>query len=257
MLLVLSPAKKLDAETPSHVSDYSSPQLLEQAMELARTGRAMPVHEIKALMGLSDALAEKTAERFKAFSPPFTLANAKQAIFMFRGDVYQGLEADTLSEQDLAFAQNHVRILSGLYGVLKPLDLVQAYRLEMGRKFKTAKAADLYGFWDRTISEMLNAEAHLDGVLLNLASHEYFKAVQTKSLNARIITPVFKELRDGKLVQISFFAKRARGLMARYIIDERIMDEKAVQGFNREGYAYRPDLSTQTQWLFTRPDSRA
>ena len=255
MLILLSPAKKLDFESETLRSKFTQPKLLEDTAELARAAKSLKEIDLKNLMGISDKLAELNVARFKAFKMPFTLGNAKQAIDSFKGDVYTGLDAETLSDDDVDFAQAHVRILSGLYGVLRPLDLMQPYRLEMGIRFTNQRGGNLYQFWGSKITEQLNAD--LDGdavpVVVNLASNEYFKSVKTKGLNARIITPIFKEIKDGKPPKIiSFLAKKARGLMTRYIIENRIEHVDALKDFNESGYAYNAAMSAEDDWVFVR-----
>jgi hypothetical protein len=204
-------------------------------------------------MKLSDKLAGLNVARYESWAPPFTLANAKQAVLAFKGDVYTGLDAETLDEDGLAFAQNHLRILSGLYGVLKPLDLMQAYRLEMGTKLANPAGKDLYAFWGDDIQDSLKAEPALeDNVLINLASNEYFKAVKAKTLAARIITPVFKDWKNGQYKMISFYAKKARGLMSRYIIDHRLNEPEQIKAFDYEGYRFSEEMSKGDEWVFIR-----
>jgi cytoplasmic iron level regulating protein YaaA (DUF328/UPF0246 family) len=202
-------------------------------------------------MKLSDKLAALNMARFQTWQKPFNLENAKQALLAFKGDVYTGLDADTLDVAGLDFAQQHLRILSGLYGVLRPLDLMQAYRLEMGTKFANAKGKDLYQFWGSQLRESIESELK-DGVLINLASNEYFKAVEAKKLKARIITPVFKDWKNGQYKIISFYAKKARGLMSRYIIDHSINDPENIKGFDSEGYRFSPEMSQADEWVFLR-----
>ena len=255
MLIVLSPAKKLDFESETLHDDFTQPELLDDAVVLADQAKTLTEFDLKALMGISDKLAELNVARFKAFNTPFTLANAKQAIDSFKGDVYQGLDADSLTDADRVFAQKHLRILSGLYGVLRPLDLMQPYRLEMGVKFRSDIGANLYQFWDMKITDQLNSDlsGEDEPIVINLASNEYFKSVKQKALNARIITPVFKEIKEGKPPKIiSFLAKKARGLMTRYIVDNRIEDAEALKKFTISGYAYDPEMSTDDDWTFIR-----
>lgn len=255
MLVVISPAKKLDFESENFASSSDAPRLLDQAEMLAKKAKRLRAADLKAMMGISDALAELNVARFKAFETPFTPANARPAIDAFKGDVYIGMDAPTMSEEDRDYANKRIRILSGLYGLLRPLDLMQAYRLEMGTKFVTRRGKDLYSFWGNRISKALNEDFadHEDPVLVNLASGEYFKAVQQKALKARIVTPVFKEVKDGNARVISFLAKKARGMMARYIIDKRINDAEELKAFDREGYRYDESASTATEWVFSRP----
>ncbi|GHF22433.1 UPF0246 protein [Kordiimonas sediminis] len=253
MLIVLSPAKKLDFESENLRAGGTEPVLMEDAKELVKKAQTLKPENLKAMMGISDALAELNMQRFHAFKTPFTDANARPALDAFQGDVYVGLDADSMSEDDRSFANEHIRILSGLYGVLRPLDLMQAYRLEMGTKFATDRGKNLYDFWGARISSVLNEAVGPDRVLVNLASGEYFKAVDKKSLNARIITPNFKEISNGQAKIVSFFAKKARGMMARYAVDNRITDVDKLKDFDVAGYRFDPDQSTDDSWIFTRP----
>jgi hypothetical protein len=202
----------------------------------------------------SDKLADLNFQRFKDFSTPFTLGNAKQAALVFNGDTYVGLDATTLKPKDMTFAQDHLRILSGLYGLLRPLDLIQPYRLEMGARFQPPESNNLYGFWNGQLTEAINdaTDGHKDRSLINLASVEYFKAVQESGLEGPVITPVFKEVKSGVAKVLSLFAKRARGAMARYIIEHRMNDPEQIKSFDTDGYAHRPDLSEGNTWVFTR-----
>jgi cytoplasmic iron level regulating protein YaaA (DUF328/UPF0246 family) len=205
------------------------------------------------LMSISPKLGELNANRFQTWQLPFTPGNAKQALLAFKGDVYTGLDADTFSESDFAFSQKHLRILSGLYGVLKPLDLIQPYRLEMGTKLGNARGPNLYHFWDNKLTESLDKELESDdNVLINLASNEYFKSVKVKSLKARMITPVFKDMKNGQYKMISFYAKKARGLMSAYIIKNKLEEVESLKGFDSEGYCFNPDMSKGDEWVFTR-----
>ncbi|WP_300494263.1 peroxide stress protein YaaA, partial [uncultured Methylophaga sp.] len=223
MLTVISPAKTLDFDTPVSTNKYSEPRFLDQSQQLIEQLKKLSSQEIANLMKISDKLAGLNMVRFQQWQTPFTEENAKQAILAFKGDVYTGLAAETLDDKGLDFAQQHLRILSGLYGVLRPLDLMQPYRLEMGTPFQNDAGRDLYSFWGDKIRQSLEGEPALkDGVLINLASNEYFKAVDAKKLNATIITPVFKDWKNGQYKMISFYAKKARGLMSRYIIDQQI-----------------------------------
>ena len=254
MLIVISPAKTLDFETPPRGSAFTLPDFLDDSAALIDELRAFEPYQLSDLMGISPKLAELNSNRYHNWALPFTADNAKQAVLAFKGDVYTGLGADNLTPDDLAFAQQHLRILSGLYGVLKPLDLMQPYRLEMGTKLQNRRGKDLYAFWDDRINQALSRE--LAGqerpTLVNLASNEYFKSVRANKLAARIVTPVFKEERNGQLKLISFFAKKARGLMSRYIIRNRLSDPDDLKGFNLEGYCYNDALSTPDSPVFTR-----
>ena len=252
MHIILSPAKRLDFESENLRAEYSNAAFIDQASELAAQARKLSAADLQDLMGISDNLAELNHRRYQDFSPPFDLSNARQALFAFRGDAYQGLDADSLSDDDLAFAQDHLRILSGLYGVLRPLDLIQAYRLEMGIKFRNQRGQDLYAFWNGALAEHMNAELKADdGVLINLASNEYSKAV-LGGIEGRIITPQFKEIRNGVPKVMSVFAKKARGMMTRYIIQNRITDPEQIKDFDVDGYAYNPALSEGDNWVFSR-----
>lgn len=254
LIAVLSPAKRLDAETPPKVQKATQPQFLKEASALVKEARRLRPDDLSNIMSISDELAQLNHQRFKDFTGDFDLGNAKQAIHMFKGDVYVGLDADTLSNKDLGYAQAHIRILSGLYGLLRPLDLMQPYRLEMGTGFATKKAKNLYGFWGDTLTKALTEET--DGAaLVNLASNEYFGAVDAKAF-PQLITPQFKEYRDGKAKIISFFAKKARGQMARFMIKERVNDPEGLKDFNLDGYSFDQELSKDDTWVFSRVDTR-
>ena len=257
MIIVLSPAKTLDYDTPAHVQTHSQPDMLPQAQELIDQLRQVSPQDLATLMKLSDKLAALNVARYGSWQQPFTTDNAKQAVLAFKGDVYTGLDAENLSAEDLDWAQNHLRILSGLYGLLRPLDLMQAYRLEMGTKFANHKGKDLYSFWDMQITDALNSELTNEAspVLVNLASNEYFKSVKTKQLNADIITPVFKDQKNGQYKVISFFAKKARGLMARWAIQERLTDVEQLKQFEEAGYYFSPEQSKAKEWVFLRDEA--
>ncbi len=253
MLFVISPAKNLDFETPATTKTASQPRYLAQSTKLITQLKKLSVQEVASLMSLSDKLAGLNLSRFQSWQPPFNADNAKQAMLAFNGDVYTGLDATTLDEAGLTFAQQHLRILSGLYGVLKPLDYMQPYRLEMGTKLVNTAGKDLYDFWGDELTQSLIAEpAFADKVLINLASNEYFKAIKAKQLNARIITPIFKDAKNGQYKIISFYAKKARGLMSRYIIDHKITEPEAIKGFDREGYYFSEAQSKGDEWVFLR-----
>lgn len=254
MLLVVSPAKKLDFESPLPTDKYTQPNLLEQSQLLIDECVKLSPSDIASLMKLSDKLAGLNAARFGEWHTPFTPDNARQAVLSFNGDVYSGLDAQSFSDDDFEFAQQHLRILSGLYGLLKPLDLMQAYRLEMGCKLSNSRGANLYHFWGDIITNELNQvlSEQSDDVLINLASTEYFKSVKKKSLNATVITPAFKDWKNGQYKMISFFAKKARGLMARYIIQNNITDVEQVKAFDLGGYQFNGDMSKGNDWVFTR-----
>jgi len=253
MLIVISPAKTLDFETLPVTQEFSEPDYLEQSALLIEKLKNYSVIDIASLMNLSDKLAGLNLARYQTWQLPFNLDNAKQAVLAFKGDVYTGLDAETLDPQGFNFAQTHLRILSGLYGILRPLDLMQPYRLEMGTKLVNKKGKDLYQFWGSQLREAIESETALeDGVLINLASNEYFKALQAKQLNVRIITPVFKDLKNGQYKIISFYAKKARGFMSRYIIDHQINDPEQIKSFDSDGYHFSSELSKGDDWVFTR-----
>ncbi|WP_281556078.1 peroxide stress protein YaaA [Thalassomonas sp. RHCl1] len=256
MLLVVSPAKNLDFESPLPTDVYTQPALLEFSQSLIDTCVKLTPAEIASLMSISDKLAGLNAARFSEWQQPFTPDNARPAVLAFNGDVYGGLDANSFSQEDFDFAQQHMRILSGLYGLLKPLDLMQAYRLEMGTKLENSKGKNLYQFWDNIITESLNQAlaAQGDDVLINLASNEYFKAVKKKTLAAKVITPAFKDWKNGQYKMISFYAKKARGLMARYIIQNRLTEVEQLKGFDLGGYQYSEEFSKGNDWVFTRKE---
>ena len=254
MLTVISPAKTLDFETPPTTRKATQPRFLERSSELVAAARALSPADIRELMGVSEQIAELNHRRFMNWAVPFSLDNAKQAVLAFRGDVYTGLDADSLSTAQLGFAQQHLRILSGLYGLLRPLDLMQPYRLEMGLKFANRGGKNLYEFWGDSISAELNRELKRSGsnVLVNLASNEYFQAVRPRALDAEIITPVFKDLKGGKYKIISFFAKKARGQMARFIIERELTEPADLKKFRTGGYRYNKAESSARELVFTR-----
>lgn len=253
MLIVISPAKKLDF-APVTATNASQPQLLDQAEELLEGLKQLSPQDVCGLMGLSDSLGALNYERFQAWQRPFTADNAKPAVLAFKGDVYQGLDADTMTDGQLAWAQDHLRILSGLYGLLRPMDLMQPYRLEMGTKFATQRGKDLYAFWGSIITDEINRllAASTSPVLVNLASNEYFKSVQHKEINGRIITPVFMDKKDDKFKIISFYAKKARGLMSAYIIKNKITAVEDIKHFDSDGYSFNVAMSEGDSWVFTR-----
>ena len=254
MLMVISPAKTLDFDTPPVTERYTQPEFLDHSQELITQLRELSPAQISELMHLSDKLAGLNAARFGSWNPLFTPANAKQALLAFKGDVYTGLDAATLKEADFSYAQAHLRMLSGLYGLLRPLDLMQPYRLEMGTKLANARGKDLYAFWGERISQWLNQalEEQGDDVLLNLASNEYFSAVKRSALKARIINTDFKDMKNGQYKIISFYAKKARGMMARFIIDERIDNPAALKQFDVQGYHYSAEQSKADHLVFLR-----
>ncbi len=254
MIVVLSPAKTLDFTTPVTFAEHTQPQFIEPAEALVERLRSLSPAELAGLMKISDPLAVLNATRYADWQRPFTPDNAKQAVLAFNGDVYTGLAATTLSPAALRFAQDHLRILSGLYGVLRPLDLIAPYRLEMGARLATPSGRDLYAFWGRRIGESLNAAAREVGAaaLVNLASHEYFKSVVAKTLTLPVITPVFEDWSAGRFKVVSFYAKRARGLMARTVLAKRLQSPAALKKFSAEGYAFVASASSETHWVFRR-----
>jgi cytoplasmic iron level regulating protein YaaA (DUF328/UPF0246 family) len=255
MLIVISPAKKLDYDSPLPSTTYSKPEHLKQSQLLINRLRDLSALDLAELQHVSKNIAELNFERNHAWKTPFSPKNARQAMYAFKGDVYLGLDAYSLDEKAQAFAQEHLRILSGLYGVLRPLDLMQPYRLEMGTKLSTTAGANLYEFWDMQITKAINTQMKAIGsdTLINLASNEYFKSVKPKAIKGRIITPAFKEYKDGQYKMIGVFAKKARGLMTRFAIENRISDAEGLKNFDSEGYQFKPALSDEKTWVFTRP----
>lgn len=256
MLIVLSPAKSLDYETPPITDKHTLPIFIEESAKLISELKKLSLQEVAELMDLSDKLAALNVARFGEWSKRFTPKNSKQAILAFNGDVYEGLDAKTLNKKSLDYAQDHVRVLSGLYGILKPLDLMQAYRLEMGTSFKNSGGKDLYAFWGEKITQALKVELdqHKNQTLINLASDEYFKSVKTTQLTYPVIAPIFQDEKAGKYKIISFYAKRARGLMTRFIIDNKIDRPEGLKDFNLEGYRYAPKESSLEKPVFRREE---
>jgi uncharacterized protein len=252
MKIVLSPAKSLNFESNLPSSLYSEPLFLKEATTIQRTLKKKKPKVLAKLMDISEKLADLNWQRNQEWQTPFTTANARPAVYAFDGDVYTGLDAYTLSTEKLTVLQDKLRILSGLYGLLKPLDLMQPYRLEMGTSLSIGKNKNLYEFWKKTIAKTLNSELQKDELFINLASNEYFSAVDIKQLKVPVITPEFKDYKDGSLKMISFFAKKARGLMVRYIIDTNAETLDDLKGFNYEGYAFDANLSSGNKLVFTR-----
>ena len=254
MLMVISPAKTLDYETPPATARFTQPQYLDHSQELIEQLRELSPQQIGELMHLSDKLSGLNAARFGSWTPAFTPENAKQALLAFKGDVYTGLNAVDFNEADFDYAQTHLRMLSGLYGLLRPLDLMMPYRLEMGTKLANARGKDLYAFWGTRISEWLNEALAEQGddVLLNLASNEYFSAVKKSALNARIINTEFKDLKNGQHKIISFYAKKARGMMSRFVIKERINNPDHLKQFDEQGYRFSAEQSKPDLLVFLR-----
>jgi cytoplasmic iron level regulating protein YaaA (DUF328/UPF0246 family) len=258
MLIVLSPAKSLDYKTPVKVKSPTLPEFVSESAKLIADLKKMAPQDVAQLMGLSDQLAVLNVGRYRDWSKKFTDENSKPAIYAFDGDVYDGFDAKSLNAKAIDFAQKHVRILSGLYGALRPLDLMQPYRLEMGTAFKNARGKDLYAFWGGRVTKSLKKvlDEQKKPVLLNLASEEYFKVLQPKELGCPVISPVFQDAKDGKYKIISFYAKRARGLMARYVVENRITDPADLKGFNLDGYKYYAAESKIDKPVFRRAEKK-
>jgi cytoplasmic iron level regulating protein YaaA (DUF328/UPF0246 family) len=254
MLIVLSPAKTLDYASPIPAVDHTVPDFIPHSAELVSVLREMPPAGIASLMKISDPLAQLNAERFGSWSTTFSPKNARQAVLAFDGDVYEGLNARSLTPAQLDWAQGHLRILSGLYGLLRPLDLMQPYRLEMGTRLPTSRGKDLYAFWGEEITQALNEALVVAKApaLVNLASEEYFKSVRPRLLDVPVITPVFEDWKGGRYKIISFFAKRARGLMARYAIDRKLTKPEKLKEFGVDGYAFDAKVSDESTWVFRR-----
>ncbi|AMX03885.1 peroxide stress protein YaaA [Microbulbifer thermotolerans] len=256
MLIVISPAKTLDYESDIPALDTSQPEFLEESAALIEELRELSPQQISALMKISDKLGVLNYDRFQQWERPFSDDNARPALLAFKGDVYTGLAAETMNKRDFNYAQKHLRILSGLYGLLRPLDLMQAYRLEMGTKFENARGKNLYEFWGDAITEALNRQLQSlkSRELVNLASNEYFKAVRPKVLDAEVITPHFKDLKNGQYKMISFFAKKARGMMSRWAIDHRVKKAEELKAFDVAGYRFNAAMSKGNDWVFTRDE---
>jgi hypothetical protein len=256
MIIVLSPAKSLDYETPPHIAKHTIPDFVDDAAQLIGELRRYSPQQIASLMDISDALAHLNFQRYADWSPQFHAGNAKQAVLAFNGDVYEGFDAKTLSAADLDYAQRHVRVLSGLYGLLRPLDLLQPYRLEMGTRLPNPRGKDLYAFWGERITDALNVQLRrsksAESVLVNCASTEYFKSVRPRRLDARVVTPVFEDWKGGRYKIISFHAKRARGLMARFAVENRIDSPEQLKDFGVEGYAFDAAASNDATFVFRR-----
>ncbi len=254
MLIVVSPAKTLDYDSPLPTDSFTRPAHLKQSQLLINRLKDLSVLDLIELQHVSRNIAELNFARNHEWKTPFNTENARPALFAFKGDVYTGLDAYTLGQKELDFAQQHLRILSGLYGVLRPLDLMRPYRLEMGTKLDTTEGKNLYEFWDFQITDALNKQLRAidSDVLINLASNEYFKSVKTKNLKARIITPAFKDYKNGEYKMIGFYAKKARGLMSRFIIQNEITDTEQLKDFDLEGYQFNNATSEGDHWVFTR-----
>ena len=257
MITVLSPAKKLSNECCSDTENPQSPQFLNQSEELVTQLKQMDPVDLMSLMGISENLATLNWERMQVWNKSFKPDNSREAVYSFKGDTYIGLDVETLGSDDLQFAQDNIRILSGLYGILRPLDLIMPYRLEMGTKLKNRLGNNLYEYWNDRLAHSFNKElnSHARNIVINCASVEYFKSIDRPALGAKVITPQFKEIKEGKLRMISFFAKKARGMMARFIIQNRIENEKDILAFNLGGYTFDYSLSTPLEPVFTRPQA--
>ncbi len=252
MIIVISPAKSLDFETPAGHLPATRPDFIPQSKQLIEQLQKLSAQQIGGLMSISDKLAQLNHQRYQQWRPRFTKANSKQALLAFTGDVYQGLDAPSLSAADIDFAQQHLRILSGLYGLLKPLDRMQPYRLEMGTGFANKKGKNLYEFWGEQLTDELNRLLATEKVLVNLASNEYFKAVKARQITYPIITPQFKDLKNGQYKVISFFAKKARGAMVRYILQKRIAKPEQLKKFTWQGYRFNAQMADGDNWVFSR-----
>lgn len=255
MLILISPAKKLDYDSTLNTIVHSQPQFLDHSQQLVDQLKSYAPHDIAGLMHLSEKLALLNFERYQEWQQPFTTENARPALLAFKGDVYEGMAADTLDQATLDYAQHHLRILSGLYGVLRPMDLMQAYRLEMGASLQNERGKDLYAFWKDVLTEQLNADLIESGsdLVVNLASNEYFKSVDEKVLQGRLITPAFKDWKNGQYKIISFYAKKARGMMTRYLLENRVDNLTQLTDFTAAGYAFNAELTVQPDApVFTR-----
>lgn len=254
MLAVISPAKKLDFNACMNAVKGTKPRFPEDTEKLVSTARKLSRSDLSNLMGISEQLADLNYQRFQSFESDPAPEKTKPAVYAFNGDTYVGLDAGTLDDTDIDYAQNHLAILSGLYGLLRPRDLIQPYRLEMGKRLRTDRGDDLYGFWGERISKAINelTQGHEDRALVNLASNEYFKAVKPKLLEGQVVTPVFKEIKGGQAKVIGLFAKRARGAMARFIIKNRLDKPEGMKDFTDMGYRFQPAQSNEKEWLFTR-----
>ena len=259
MLALISPAKTLDYETALPSSNFTQPRLLDQSEQLIEVCRELSASQLASLMSVSEKIAQLNVARFQDWQTEFDLANARQAIFAFKGDVYTGLDAYALSDPQLDFAQQHLRMLSGLYGLLRPLDLMMPYRLEMGTKLHNPRGSNLYEFWGKRITDLIQQDLQQanSNILLNLASDEYYKAVKESALDAQIVKPVFLDQKNGKYKVISFYAKKARGLMARFVIEQQIQQVEDLKAFNSEGYYFDAENSNVKELVFKREEQAA
>jgi len=254
MLIVVSPAKTLDYDTPAKTKIHTTPDFLKDSQKLIKILRGFSPLDIAELMNVSSNIAELNFDRYKSWSANFTEKNAKQAVLAFKGDVYTGLDAESFSAKDFKFAQKHLRVLSGLYGLLRPLDLMKPYRLEMGTRLTNLRGKNLYEFWGSEITQALNAQLKKikSDCLINLASNEYFKSIKPKELNGEIITPAFKDYKAGQYKMIGVYAKKARGALSRFIIQNQLSDPEDIKDFNGDGYRFNKTLSKDKTWVFTR-----
>ncbi|GAA5443831.1 peroxide stress resistance protein YaaA [Microbulbifer sp. NBRC 101763] len=258
MLIVISPAKTLDYESEIPELETTQPEFLKESAALIKELRKLSPQQISSLMKISDKLGILNYDRFQSWKRPFTATNARAALLAFKGDVYTGLDAESMGKRDFSYAQKHLRMLSGLYGILRPLDLMQPYRLEMGTKFENSRGKNLYEFWGEKTTGALNEQLHSlkSRELVNLASNEYFKSIRPRALDAEVITPHFKDLKNGQYKMISFFAKKARGMMSRWAIDQRVKKAEELKGFDVGGYEYSPEMSSEHDWVFTRDEAQ-
>lgn len=256
MLAVISPAKTLDFESRCPAVETSQPDFLDDSEELVGVLRGKSRAQLAALMNISEKLADLNHRRYHDWSPPFSEDNARAALLAFKGDVYTGFTLEDYTRKDFEFAQDHLRILSGLYGVLRPLDLIQPYRLEMGAALKTARGKDLYAFWDAKVAHAINEALAESGArtLVNLASNEYYSSIRPGLLDAEVVTPFFKDLKNGRYMFVTFWAKKARGMMCDFMIRNRLTDPESLKEFDREGYAFNEALSEGNRWIFTRDE---
>ncbi len=252
MKIIISPAKSLDFESKAPTTLHTKPQFIEESLKLNKKLKTLSRSKLSELMKISDDLASLNYERNQTWEPPFTLDNAKQAIYSFTGEVFRGIDATTISTDKLDELQSRLRIISGLYGLLKPLDLIQPYRLEMGTKLKVGKTENLYKFWGDSLANVLNEELEDDELFVNLASTEYFKAIPKKVLKVPMIVPVFKDFKNGQYKTIMTFAKKARGLMVRYLIENNVDSIDGIKGFNVDGYQFAEEMSKDNELVFTR-----
>ncbi|MFT6907772.1 MAG: cytoplasmic iron level regulating protein YaaA (DUF328/UPF0246 family) [Oleiphilaceae bacterium] len=257
MLFIISPAKTLDFESSSFTDELTQPLFQTESSQLINIMQEYSSEDLRKMMKVSEKIADLNVARFKSWILPFDIQNAKQAIFAFKGDVYTGLAVETMDSKSLSYLQSNLRILSGLYGILKPLDLMQAYRLEMGTKLSHLECVDLYQFWGRKITDQVNEDLAEHDCLINLASNEYFKVIKEKQLTKKLITPVFKDEKNGKYKIISFYAKKARGLMMRFAADQQIQQAEDLKQFNYAGYHFDESESSECTWIFKRQEQKA